>query len=46
MTQLGGMGIILGAFILIKLIMQCVGVDANADDEPTNQSYFRLHEAF
>jgi len=46
MTQLGGMGIIFLTLIMIKLFAQCLGVDSSYDDEPSNSSFFRLHEAF
>lgn len=46
MTVLGGISLILAALVLIKITIQCFGVDSTNEDEPSNNSYFRLHEAF
>ena len=45
-THLGGVGCILVALIVLKIFTYLIGADVSPQDEPTNQSYFRLHEAF
>ena len=44
-TNLGGVGCVLVCLLLIKLIAYIFGFDAQ-DNDPNNQSYFRIHEAF
>ena len=44
--MLGGISVILISLVLLKLLIQCFGVDSNSEEEPSNTSYFRLHEAF
>ena len=46
MTSLGGQSILLACLIVLKLIMYLLGADKENNDEPSNNSYFRLHESF
>ena len=46
MTILGGISLILVSLIIIKGVFQCFNIDTQNEDEPSNNSFFRLHEAF